>query len=279
MHPLLKRTALATEPLWDPLWIALYRARHGYRAPIPPFTNRDRIGARNVGWFVEGGRLDYQTFRQAIERHTADPLPALSVLDFGAGGGRILAHFAGHESANGWRLAASDVDPTAIAYLRRAWPQVDSRVNASEPPLPFEAGRFDVLYAFSVWTHLPPEAQARWLAEAGRVLRPGGLALITTLGFYGLELLSHSAAPLEAEWWGVSADDLRRQGVIYHEYAVLGQALPEKELFSGIQGSYGVSVHDPAYVRRAWADQGFEVLEIIERAMHGHQDLIVLRRG
>ena len=152
-------------------------------------------------------------------------------------------------------------------------------MNASEPPLPFEAGRFDVLYAFSVWTHLPPEAQARWLAEAGRVLRPGGLALITTLGFYGLELLSHSAAPLEAEWRGISADDLRRQGVIYHEYAVLGQALPEKELFSGIQGSYGVSVHDPAYVRRAWADQGFEVLEIIERAMHGHQDLIVLRRG
>ena len=67
-------------PLWVPQWIALCRPRHGYRAPIPPFTNRDRIGARNVGWFVEGGRLDYQSFRQAIERHTADPLPALSVL-------------------------------------------------------------------------------------------------------------------------------------------------------------------------------------------------------
>lgn len=273
MHPLLKRAALATEPLWDPLWIALYRARHGYRAPIPPFSNRDRIGARNVGWFVEGGRLDYETFRQAIERHATAPLPALSVLDFGAGCGRILAHFV----PAGPRLAASDVDPTAVAYLRRAWPQVDSRVNASEPPLPYEAERFDVLYAFSVWTHLPPAAQARWLAEVGRVLRPGGLALITTLGFYGLELLNHSAAPLEAEWRSVSADDLRREGVIYHEYAVLGQPLPEKELFSGIQGSYGVSVHDPAYLRRAWA-AGFEVVEIVERAMHGHQDLVLLRR-
>ena len=273
MHPLLKRAALATEPLWDPLWIALYRARHGYRAPIPPFSNRDRIGARNVGWFVEGGRLDYETFRQAIERHATAPLPALSVLDFGAGCGRILAHFV----PAGPRLAASDVDPTAVAYLRRAWPQVDSRVNASEPPLPYEAKRFDVLYAFSVWTHLPPAAQARWLAEVGRVLRPGGLALITTLGFYGLELLNHSAAPLEAEWRSVSADDLRREGVIYHEYAVLGQPLPEKELFSGIQGSYGVSVHDPAYLRRAWA-AGFEVVEIVERAMHGHQDLVLLRR-
>ena len=273
MHPLLKRAALATEPLWDPLWIALYRARHGYRAPIPPFSNRDRIGARNVGWFGEGGRLDYETFRQAIERHATAPLPALSVLDFGAGCGRILAHFV----PAGPRLAASDVDPTAVAYLRRAWPQVDSRVNASEPPLPYEAERFDVLYAFSVWTHLPPAAQARWLAEVGRVLRPGGLALITTLGFYGLELLNHSAAPLEAEWRSVSADDLRREGVIYHEYAVLGQPLPEKELFSGIQGSYGVSVHDPAYLRRAWA-AGFEVVEIVERAMHGHQDLVLLRR-
>lgn len=273
MHPLLKRAALATEPLWDPLWIALYRARHGYRAPIPPFSNRDRIGARNVGWFVEGGRLDYETFRQAIERHATAPLPALSVLDFGAGCGRILAHFV----PAGPRLAASDVDPTAVAYLRSAWPQVDSRVNASEPPLPYEAERFDVLYAFSVWTHLPPAAQACWLAEVGRVLRPGGLALITTLGFYGLELLNHSAAPLEAEWRSVSADDLRREGVIYHEYAVLGQPLPEKELFSGIQGSYGVSVHDPAYLRRAWA-AGFEVVEIVERAMHGHQDLVLLRR-
>ena len=273
MHPLLKRAALATEPLWDSLWIALYRARHGYRAPIPPFSNRDRIGARNVGWFVEGGRLDYETFRQAIERHAAAPLPALSVLDFGAGCGRILAHFV----PVGPRLAASDVDPTAVAYLRRAWPQVDSRVNHSAPPLPYEAEQFDVLYAFSVWTHLPPDVQARWLTEVGRVLRPGGLALITTLGFYGLELLNHSAAPLEAEWRAVSADDLRRQGILYREYTVLGQALPEKELFSGIEGSYGVAVHDPAYVRRAWAEE-FEIVEIVERAMHGHQDLIVLRR-
>ncbi len=277
MHPLLKRAALATEPVWDSLWIALYRARHGYHAPIPPFSNRDRIGARNVSWFVEGGRLDYETFRQAIERHASAPLPALSILDFGAGCGRILAHFADHAAAGGPRLAASDVDPTAVAYLRRAWPKVDSRVNHSAPPLPFEGAQFDVLYAFSVWTHLPPEAQARWLAEVGRVLRPGGLALITTLGFYGLELLNHSVAPLEAEWRNVSADDLRREGVIYREYRVLGQALPEKELFSGIQGSYGVAVHDPAYVRRAWA-VGFEVVEVVERAMHGHQDLIVLRR-
>ena len=134
-----------------------------------------------------------------------------------------------------------------------------------------------MLYAFSVWTHLPPDVQARWLTEVGRVLRPGGLALITTLGFYGLELLNHSAAPLEAEWRAVSADDLRRQGILYREYTVLGQALPEKEMFYGIEGSYGVAVHDPAYVRRAWAEE-FEIVEIVERAMHGHQDLIVLRR-
>ncbi|MFN0108321.1 MAG: class I SAM-dependent methyltransferase [Blastocatellia bacterium] len=55
-------------------------------------------------------------------------------------------------------------------------------VIGNHPPLDFPTGSFDVIYAFSVFSHLPKELARNWVAEFARLLRPNGLLLVTTQG-------------------------------------------------------------------------------------------------
>ena len=75
-----------------------------------------------------------------------------------------------------------DIDETALAACRETnrW----CRFEACEvlPPTEFEAGSFDLIYAYSVFSHLSQEAHLRWLEEFKRILRAGGMLLLTTLG-------------------------------------------------------------------------------------------------
>ncbi|HMT20936.1 MAG TPA: hypothetical protein PKE20_06755, partial [Promineifilum sp.] len=93
MNQIVKKTLLATVGVWDPLWVRWYRLRTGEQGAIPPFRNRDRIGARDIDWFIKSGRADYQTFRNALLQWAERPLPERAILDLGAGCGRILSHF------------------------------------------------------------------------------------------------------------------------------------------------------------------------------------------
>lgn len=275
MHKAIKQLLLATVDIWDPLWIRWYRLQTGEARPIPPFKNRDRVGARDIGWFFQSGEADALVFEEAV-RKWADAEPTRkAVLDLGAGCGRILQYFSNKDFTNeGLDLAASDVDATAIDYVSRTFPEVEATVNGSRPPLSFPAERFDVVYAFSVWTHLPVALQFEWLDEAGRVLKSDGLLLLSTMGFQALSALREGGNPMELEWHTTTDADLEECGVIYHEYPIFN---PDDELFTGISGSYGVAVHDPAYIKRAWSGR-FDILEIQPGAFRGHQDLVVMRK-
>jgi SAM-dependent methyltransferase len=269
MVVIVKRLLKATVNIWDPIWIFLYRLRYRERKPIPPFKNRDRIGARHISWFMHSGFIDFEVFQGFIITFAPAHLSELAILDFGAGCGRVLQYFT-NISAD---LYASDVDPSAIQYLKKAYPFINCQINNSLPPLDFPDNSLDVVYSFSVWTHLPIESQRLWLSEMKRVLRPGGLLLISFLGFHGLKLLRESGIQNEVEWQSVSDEQLRKEGIVYKKYTVFEEG---SELFSGITGSYGVTVHEPDYIQKEWSVD-FEVLAIQERAFHEHQDLVVLR--
>jgi SAM-dependent methyltransferase len=102
-----------------------------------------------------------------------------SILDFGCGCARVLRRVRPLTEA---RLVGTDVNGEAIAWCRAELPIAEFEVNAPAPPLAFAPGSFDLVYAFSVFTHLPEDLQRPWIEELARVLRPGGYLLFTTLG-------------------------------------------------------------------------------------------------
>jgi SAM-dependent methyltransferase len=122
------------------------------------------------------------------------------VLEFGCASGRLIRHL---RCIDGIRLAGTDLDDEPIQWCRANLPGVEFHVNGFRPPLEFaEDNAFDLVFAASVFTHIPDEVRYGWIQEMQRILSPGGFLICTLHGPY------HEAAML-------SADDrarLRRQG-------------------------------------------------------------------
>jgi len=254
LHDLTKRTRVAL----DPFNILVYRLLHKDVPGVPPIENRIRVGSRRIRRFMEAGRNCYTPIRRAIDQYYRGPSRP-RVLDFGCGVGRVLQYFA----RDNVELYACDVDASAIEYVRRTFPAVQSAVNRYDPPLPYPDAQFDVVYSVSIWTHLPPHAQIPWLLEIRRVLAPGGLALITTIGPYGYRIGTHLGEV------AFSLEDLLREGFCYSEY---------KTKDPGTGPSYGAGYHTPAYVAAEWGKY-FDILgDVQEGVIDNLNDLVVLQK-
>ena len=102
-----------------------------------------------------------------------------SLLDFGCGCGRVLRHWAGLE---GPAIHGSDYNERLVGWCAANLPFVTASVNELAPPLRYEDGQFDLVYAISVFTHLPHDLERAWIDELSRITAPGGLLLLTTHG-------------------------------------------------------------------------------------------------
>lgn len=122
-------------------------------------------------WFV--GRQ--AVIRAMLRRHL--PSGARRILDVGCGTGGTLAVVA--ESG---RAVGLDPFPDALALCRRRG--LRELVAGDATRLPFPAAAFDLVTAFDVFEHIADDRAA--LAEAARVVRPGGLLLLTVPAYQWL---------------------------------------------------------------------------------------------
>lgn len=123
-----------------------------------------------------------------------------SVLDFGCGAGRTLRHFLA-EAATA-EIVGCDIDGPSVEWVtEHLCPPLARAVRSDpEPPLPFDDGSFDLVYAVSVFTHLS-SSWAAWLLELRRILVPGGLLVATFIGEGAAEAIT--GEPYQAETVGM----------------------------------------------------------------------------
>ncbi|MBI1392696.1 MAG: methyltransferase domain-containing protein [Alphaproteobacteria bacterium] len=153
---------------------AVVEARDGI--PIPPIDLVNvTSGYTDSNVFLLGGERSAAALDAAATRNGLPFSAAGRILDFGCGVGRIIRHLPARTNA---RLSGVDYNPAVVAWCARNLPG-DFRRNALHPPLDVEDAAVDIIYLVSVFTHLRIATQDEWLAEFRRVIRPGGLALIT----------------------------------------------------------------------------------------------------
>lgn len=98
-----------------------------------------------------------------------------TVVDVGCGDGALTRHFAGL----GARAIGVEISEDQLARARKAEPVAgaDYRVGKGEA-LPLEDGSVDAVVYSNSFHHLPPAVMADALAEAARVLTPGGRLVV-----------------------------------------------------------------------------------------------------
>ena len=168
--------------------------------PIPPEELVDLvIGTRELSWYQFGGMFMQQAFGTLLRRHGTPFEHHPTILDFGCGSGRIMRWLAALTGR--CEIWGSDYNPVLIDWCRQNMSELARfTVNSSDPPLPFEDGKFSLVYSYSVFTHFSAERQEPWFAEMARVLKPGGQLLMTVHGMrcaHRMQLSAENLAELE----------------------------------------------------------------------------------
>ncbi len=220
--------------------------------PIPPLRVLRFVGPGHPKPFLRNGKFTPESIQSILERNGLLLREMGDVLDFGCGCGRVLRHFA--SIARG-RLHGTDYNPILIDWCKRHLPFASFMSNGLTPPLPCEADRFDLVYAVSVFTHLPSDTQFEWMRELQRVLKPGGHLLFSTHGE------KHTAFLDPAE-----LDGFRCGHLIVKDAAHAGE-------------NRCIAYHPYAYVKDKLA-VGFDLIDFAAGAAKGtnHQDIYLLRK-
>lgn len=153
------------------------RLRDRSGLPLPPPHLRLKVtGFVDADEFLDQGARAAATIRSALEANSTSIEAVESILDFGCGCGRVTRHWA-HVPG---RVTGSDYNPHLVGWCHANLAFGTFSVNQSRPPLAFEDGSFDLVYAISIFTHFTRALQREWMTELGRVLRPGGWLLFST---------------------------------------------------------------------------------------------------
>jgi SAM-dependent methyltransferase len=214
---------------------------------------------RKPKWYFGSGYREAWTVLTTAEQYGAPVEAMRSVLEFGCGSGRVIRHF---RYIDGLRLAGTDTNSKPVEWGRKNLPGIEFNHNALEPPLAYPDGSFDLIYALSVFTHIPLEWQRPWLDELRRVLRPGGHLLCTVHGdnFINSQLDDQDRAAL------------KRDGKV-----TLDAKNPRASYSSQVLDSWDV-FQTRDQVREVFS-AGFELLCYTSQLAAAGQDTLVLRKS
>ncbi|WP_291858076.1 class I SAM-dependent methyltransferase [Marinilabilia sp.] len=114
-----------------------------------------------------------------IRKHKT--LESGNILDWGCGPGRIIRHLPGLLGDN-WYCYGTDYNSKSISWCSKNLQGIEFNNNALEAQLPYPNDFFDAIYGLSIFTHLSSRMHQEWFEELHRVLKPGGVMLVTTHG-------------------------------------------------------------------------------------------------
>lgn len=231
---------------------------HG--CPIPPGWLRQRaIGHVDAKSFLSSGPAFARSLRDITLQHGTDIAHTERVLDFGCSCGLLIRALAQVTNA---RLYGCDSDKEAVNWCKSHLAG-EFHHNGEFPPLPWEDGHFDLIYAVSVLTHMDESHQNAWLEEWRRVLKPGGL-LLASFKNLRTEIPKLSDAERQA-----CADAMEQTGGMYSAKTGYHDGL--------FAEYYQMALHTPEYVRSAWG-RYFRIMDIIDRGSLLSQEVALMKK-
>src|SRR5256885_1214144 len=121
--------------------------------PLPPASLRVQIGPRHAdaAFFLRSGRQHADLVRDVLREQGTEIQDLGALLDWGCGCGRVLRQWSG---LPGTRVFGCDINPKMVEWCAANLELAEVSLTELEPPLPYADSTFDLIYAFSVFTHL-----------------------------------------------------------------------------------------------------------------------------
>ena len=250
-------------------------------APIPDQFLRDRVVGDGVTdeRFHRWGLSDWRRIEQSLRQGGYDFSRPGAVLDFGCGCARILRFFELY--ARTTEFHGADVDRDAVDWCRRNIEFAQFTQVPFQPPTPYASGKFDGIFSFSVFSHLPEALHLRWLRELHRITTPGAVLVLTTHGEEVIRLLltgERDVGVPSKERLAKEVDRIRARGFGFFPYErlKLRDARNQNAFEDWDLAAYGIAFVLESYVREHWTEY-FDVVDH-RPAPDGWQDFVTLRR-
>ncbi|ODR19159.1 hypothetical protein BHQ23_20560 [Mycobacterium gordonae] len=245
------------------LWIpkAVFDASR-LSAPLPDIANIHRVSGPTSDAFqyLVFGATTFHQLDLIARRHAGRPIADLgTVLDWGVGCGRVLRQIRESGEGRAKMTIGLDIDEVNIRWCAQNLATHGDFGVLSLDGFDLEERSVDFLYGISVMTHLTEYHQLMWLDRIRRILKPGGLAVLTVHG----------------------------EGVYYRQPQALFAPFVERfGFFDSIADNaigedrstyYRATYHSRSYIRQTWAKY-LEIVDVIVMGQHFSQDYVVLRR-
>lgn len=232
-------------------------------APLPQTRDREGYhGDRHFEYWLSG-LAQHQEIVSVAQRYGVG---RGTFVDLGSASGRLIRHMAAYGTFDA--LWAFDINWRHVAWMQRYLPTNIMVANTSSVPhLPVEDNSVDCVAAMSVFTHIE-SFESAWLAELRRILKPGGVALLTVVGEWQIENMKpawpmYSALTRHPEWSESMADRVREHGKLVLRHTA--------------NKSYSSNVlYSRDYIARNWG-RLFDVLEHTPPT-NAYQDRVIVRK-